>query len=131
MRKIKKIGLMGTGVIGSGWAARVLHAGIDVIATDINPKMEDWIRDTVEIASSSLNRLTEGMNVPSKGQLTFTMDPKEMFNSSDFIQENVPEILEIKRNAISLIDKSTDADVIISSSTSGFIPSELQKNLLH
>ena len=46
MRKIKKLGLLGTGVIGGGWAARAMHAGIDVIATDINAKMEDKIQDS-------------------------------------------------------------------------------------
>ena len=45
MRKIKKLGLLGTGVIGGGWAARALHAGIDVIASDINTKKEDRIQE--------------------------------------------------------------------------------------
>lgn len=131
MRNIKKLGLLGTGVIGSGWAARALHAGIDVIAADIDPEMEEKLRGTIRIASSSLNALTEGMNIPPKGKLTFTTDPIKMAKNSDFIQENVPEIMEIKRNAIELIDRSTKADVIISSSTSGFIPSELQKSMMH
>ena len=34
MRKVKTLGLLGTGVIGAGWAARALHFGIDVIAAD-------------------------------------------------------------------------------------------------
>ena len=131
MRNIKKLGLLGTGVIGSGWAARALHAGIDVIAADINPKMENWIMSAVEIASSSLDALTEGMNVPPKGQLTFTTDLLEMAQKSDFIQENVPEVLEIKRNALAPISKSTEANVIISSSTSGFMPSEIQKDMAY
>ena len=131
MRKIKRLGLLGTGVIGSGWAARALHVGIDVIATDINTKMEDWTRNTVETASLSLNVLTEGMDVPPKGQLTFTTDPIEMAKNSDFIQENVPEILEVKRKALAPISEATDAEVIISSSTSGFMPSELQEGMKH
>ena len=47
MRKVKTLGLLGTGVIGGGWAARALHFGIDVIAVDSNPKMDQWIRDAV------------------------------------------------------------------------------------
>ena len=50
MKKIKTLGLLGTGVIGGGWAARALHAGIDVIASDIDPKMEEWIIGAVEAA---------------------------------------------------------------------------------
>ena len=131
MRKIKRLGLLGTGVIGSGWAARALHAGIDVIATDINTKMENWIRGAVETASPSLNALTEGMNIPPKGQLTFTSNPIEMAENCDFIQENIPEVLEIKRKALAPISEATGSDVIISSSTSGFMPSELQKSMVH
>ena len=131
MRKIKRLGLLGTGVIGGGWAARALHAGIDVIASDINIKMEDWILNAIETASPSLNALTEGMNVPPKGQFTFTKDPIEMGENSDFIQENVPEVLEIKRKALAPISEVTGADVIISSSTSGFMPSELQEGMTH
>ena len=41
MREIKTLGLLGTGVIGGGWAARALHAGINVVASDINPEMEN------------------------------------------------------------------------------------------
>jgi len=40
MRKVKTLGLLGTGVIGGGWAARALHFGIDVIAADVKPEME-------------------------------------------------------------------------------------------
>ena len=52
MRNIKKLGLLGTGVIGGGWAARAMHVGIDVIAADINPKKEGWIRGAVKTAFS-------------------------------------------------------------------------------
>ena len=41
MREIQTLGLLGTGVIGGGWAARALHAGINVVASDINPEMEN------------------------------------------------------------------------------------------
>ncbi len=131
MRKIKRLGLLGTGVIGGGWAARALHVGIDVIAADINGKMENWIRGAVDNASASLNALTEGMNVPLKGQLTFTTDPIEMAENCDFIQENIPEVLETKQKALDQISEATGADIVISSSTSGFMPSELQKNMTH
>jgi carnitine 3-dehydrogenase len=127
--KINTLGLLGTGVIGGGWAARALHAGVNVIAFDKNPDMKDWIEDSVENAFTSLDALTEGMNVPQKGKLNFTNDPIEMAKNSNFIQENVPEDLDIKRESLEIIAQATDADIIISSSTSGFMPSELQKNM--
>lgn len=131
MRTIKTLGLIGTGVIGGGWAARALHCGIDVIAADINPKMEAWIRGAVETATPSLEALTEGMPLPPKGTLTFTTDPLEMAAKADFIQENVPENLELKRKVLAPIAEAAPADVIISSSTSGFMPSEIQEGMTH
>ncbi len=129
MRKIKILGLLGTGVIGGGWAARALHCGIDVIACDIDPKMEAWIRGAVVAAAPSLEALTEGMPVPPRGILTFTTDATEMAARADFIQENVPEVLQIKHKALAPIAEIAAPDVIIASSTSGFMPTELQDGM--
>ena len=73
MRQVKTLGLLGTGVIGGGWAARALHFGIDVIAADVKPEMEDWIRGAVANAEPALARLTFAP-LPPKGKLTFTTD---------------------------------------------------------
>ena len=54
MRNVKTLGLLGTGVIGGGWAARALHFGIDVIAADVKPEMEEWIRGAVANAEPAL-----------------------------------------------------------------------------
>ena len=129
MKKIKTLGLLGTGVIGGGWAARALHAGINVIASDIDPKMEEWIIGAVETATPSLNALTKGIDLPPKGKLTFTTDPIDMAQRSDLIQENIPEVLELKRKSIKIIADTTTEETIISSSTSGFMPSELQEGM--
>lgn len=129
MKNIKTLGLLGTGVIGGGWAARALHAGIDVIASDIDPKMEEWIVGAVETALPSLQALYEGIELPPKGKLIFTTDQILMAKQSDFIQENIPEDLEIKRKSLKIIANVTKEDIIISSSTSGFMPSELQEGM--
>jgi len=129
MKQVKTLGLLGTGVIGGGWAARALHVGINVIASDIDPKMEEWIREAVDTASSSLHALTEGIDLPPKGNLTFTSDPTTMAQQSDFIQENIPEVLDIKRESLKIIADVTNEEIIISSSTSGFMPSELQEGM--
>ena len=52
MRQVKTLGLLGTGVIGGGWAARALHFGIDVVAADVKPEMESWIRGAVANAEA-------------------------------------------------------------------------------
>ena len=130
MNKIKTIGLLGTGVIGAGWAARALHTGINVVASDIDPKMEDWINEAVENALPSLQSLTEGITLPPKGKLTFTTDPISMSQQVEFIQENIPEVLDIKRKSLKSIAEVTNKEIIISSSTSGFMPTELQQGML-
>ena len=129
MKKIKTLGLLGTGVIGSGWATRALHAGIDVIASDIDPKMEDWINQAVENALPSLKSLTEGITLPPKGKLSFTTDSILMAQQVDFIQENIPEVLDVKRQSLKSIAEVTSNEIIISSSTSGFMPTELQQGM--
>ena len=129
MNTIKTIGLLGTGVIGAGWAARALHTGINVVASDIDPKMEDWINEAVENALPSLQSLTEGITLPPKGKLTFTTDPISMSQQVDFIQENIPEVLDIKRKSLKSIAEVTNKEIIISSSTSGFMPTELQQGM--
>lgn len=131
MREVKTFGLLGTGVIGGGWAARALHAGYNVIAADLNPAMEDWLWGAVETARPALEKLTEGMNMPEPGALLFTNDPLEMAEAVDVIQENVPEVMAVKQTALCAVAEATGPDVLILSSTSGFMPSDLQAGLKH
>ena len=91
--------------------------------------MEDWINEAVENALPSLQSLTEGITLPPKGKLTFTTDPISMSQQVDFIQENIPEVLDIKRKSLKSIAEVTNKEIIISSSTSGFMPTELQQGM--
>ena len=127
MRQVKTLGLLGTGVIGGGWAARALHFGIDVIAADVKPEMEAWIRGAVANAEPALAKLTTAP-LPPKGKLTFTTDLDEMAAKADFIQENIPEQLPLKQRILAQVSRVAPADVIIASSTSGLMPTDLQKD---
>ena len=129
MRTVKTLGLLGTGVIGGGWAARALHYGIDVIAADVKPEMEEWIRGAVANAEPALSRLTFAP-LPPKGKLTFTTDMHEMAAKADFIQENIPENIELKQRVLADISRTAPADVIIASSTSGIMPTDLQRDMV-
>ena len=129
MRAVKTLGLLGTGVIGGGWAARALHYGIDVIAADVKPEMEAWIRGAVENAEPALARLTSAP-LPPKGKLSFTTDIRVMAARSDFIQENIPEQLELKQRLLAEVSRHAAADVLIASSTSGLMPSDLQRDMV-
>ena len=129
MRKVKTLGLLGTGVIGGGWAARALHFGIDVIAADVKPEMEEWIRGAVANAEPALARLTFAP-LPPKGKLSFTTDLKVMAQRADFIQENIPEQLPLKQRMLAEVSRHAAADVIIASSTSGLTPTDLQRDMV-
>jgi len=129
MRRVKTLGLLGTGVIGGGWAARALHFGIDVIAADVKPEMEAWIRGAVANAEPALARLTFAP-LPPKGKLSFTTDLRVMAEQADFIQENIPEQLELKQRMLAQVSRHAPADVIIASSTSGLTPTDLAKDMV-
>jgi carnitine 3-dehydrogenase len=130
MRQVRTLGLLGTGVIGGGWAARALHFGVDVLAADVKPEMEGWIRGAVENAEPALARLTSAP-LPPKGRLSFTTDLREMAARADFIQENIPEQLELKQRVLADVSRQAPADVVIASSTSGLMPSDLQRDMRH
>ena len=129
MRKVKTLGLLGTGVIGGGWAARALHFGVDVIAADVKPEMEAWIRGAVANAEPALARLTSAP-LPPKGKLSFTTDLQVMARQADFVQENIPEQLPLKQRMLAEVSRHAAADVIIASSTSGLTPSDLQRDMI-
>jgi len=129
MRKVKTLGLLGTGVIGGGWAARALHFGIDVIAADVKPEMEEWIRGAIANAEPALARLTFAP-LPPKGKLSFTTDLKVMAQRADFIQENIPEQLPLKQRMLAEVSRHAAPDVIIASSTSGLTPTDLQRDMV-
>jgi carnitine 3-dehydrogenase len=129
MRTVKTLGLLGTGVIGGGWAARALHFGIDVIAADVKPEMEEWIRGAVANAEPALARLTFAP-LPPKGKLSFTTDLAVMAARADFIQENIPEQLALKQRMLAEVSRHAPADVVIASSTSGLMPTDLQRDMV-
>ena len=130
MYTVRTLGLMGTGVIGAGWAARALHFGIDVVAADVRPEMERTLRDAIANAEPALARLTSAP-LPNKGRLTFTIDLALMARQADFIQENIPEQLELKQRVLGEVSRHARDDVIIASSTSGLMPTDLQARLQH
>ena len=129
MRKVRTLGLLGTGVIGGGWAARALHFGIDVLAADVKPEMEEWIRGAVANAEPALSRLTFAP-LPPKGKLSFTTDLRVMATQADFIQENIPEQLALKQRMLAEVSRLAPAEVIIASSTSGLTPTDLQRDMV-
>jgi carnitine 3-dehydrogenase len=127
---IKTVGIAGTGLIGAGWAARLLVRGFDVIAYDVAPVAEAKLRAAIDVAWPSMIRLLGNPKV-KKGNLTFTTDLKTMAEKADFIHEAAPEREALKIKLFKDLDALSRPDVIIASSSSGFLPSRLQSECAH
>jgi carnitine 3-dehydrogenase len=124
-QNIKRVAIVGTGVIGAGWAARCLARGFEVIATDPGPGAEVRLRAAVENAWPALSRmsLAPGAN-PER--LRFTTDLKAAVAEADHIQESAPENEDLKRDLVARIDAVAAPETIIASSSSGLLPSRIQ-----
>jgi carnitine 3-dehydrogenase len=129
MPPIKTVGIAGTGLIGAGWAARLLIRGFDVIAYDVSPAAEARLRAAIAVAWPSMARLLGKVGAP--GTLTFTTDLVEMATKADFIHEAAPEREELKIKLFHDLDAVARPDVIIASSSSGFLPTRLQSGCRH
>ncbi len=127
---IRTVGLIGAGVIGSGWAARCLFRGLDVIATDPSPGAEDLLRANIDHAWPSMARLTQAP-LPQPGRLTFTGSLEEVAATADFLQESAPERIELKQKLFCRMDEAARPDVILASSSSGLLPTQIQAGLRH
>jgi carnitine 3-dehydrogenase len=129
MTTIKTVGIAGTGLIGAGWAARLLFRGFDVIAYDVSPAAEERLKAQIATAWPSLEALLGKSK--KEGKLSFTTDLREMASKADFIHEAAPEREDLKIRLFRDIDAAARPDVIISSSSSGFLPTNLQSQCAH
>jgi len=130
MSKIKTVGIAGSGLIGAGWAARFLARGLDVVCYDPAPEAQARVKAAVKVAWPSVLKLM-GVKKVKKGKLSFTADVAEMAAKADHVQEAAPEREDLKIKLFADIDKAARPDVIIASSSSGFLPSRLQSKCTH
>ncbi|WP_341368530.1 carnitine 3-dehydrogenase [Yoonia sp. BS5-3] len=119
-----KVAIIGGGVIGGGWVARFLLNGWDVAVFDPDPEAERKISEVLSNARRSLPSLYDKA-LPPEGSLRFHDDIGPALDGAVWVQESVPERLELKHKIHSQIVNLGPADAIIGSSTSGFKPSEL------
>jgi carnitine 3-dehydrogenase len=129
-REIERVGVVGTGLIGSSWAVFFLARGLDVIATDPAPGAEVRLRETIAAAWPVLDRMGLAGGA-SQTRVRFATTVEDCVADADFVQENGPEREDIKRETFRRMDAAAPADVILASSTSGFRPSLLQRDCRH
>ena len=130
MTQIKSAGIIGAGVIGSGWIARLLLNGVNVCVFDPAKEAPKNVDKVIQNAERAYKNLLKS-NLPKKGTLTFSTSISEVAKSSELIIEAVPESLSAKQSVYDEIESSGSADLIITSSTSGILPSDLQSEMAH
>src|SRR3954468_18915328 len=124
-KPVRRIAIVGTGVIGASWAAQYLARGFDVVATDPAPTAEANLRKYVDEAWAALT--TIGLTPDaSRERLKFTTDMKAALSEADLVQENAPERPDFKIKLYAEMDGATPPDSIIASSSSGITPSVMQ-----
>ncbi len=122
------IGLLGGGVIGGGWAARFMLNGVNVRLYDPAPNAVEGVRERLEKARRAFRKLTQ-VPLPPEGALTVVDSVAEAVRDVQFVQENVPENLELKQQLLAEACRASAAETLICSSTSMLQPSLLQARM--
>jgi 3-hydroxyacyl-CoA dehydrogenase len=124
-KPIRRIAIIGTGVIGASWTSLFLAKGLEVTATDVAPNAEAALRRFVDAAWPALKRLGLAPGA-SQSNLKFTAALAEAVKGADLVQENGPERIDFKKKLYGQLDELLPPDVIIASSSSGLTMSEIQ-----
>ena len=122
---IRRVAIIGAGVIGAGWAARVALNGIDVAVYDPDRDAGARITRALEAASRCHAQLS-ALPFPEPGRILFRADLAEVVSGAGFIQESVPEHEAAKRALLAEVSRLAMPGAIIASSSSGLLPSRLQ-----
>jgi len=128
---LKSAAVIGCGVIGAGWAARLRLRGVDVRAYDPAPVASQVLDEVHANALRAWKLLDLEPAGYSIGSLTMCASIAEACDGSEFVVESVPERLDLKHATLIEIDRATDPSALIASSTSGFMPSVLAEPLTH
>lgn len=121
---ITKAACIGGGVIGAGWVARLVLNGIDVAIFDPDPEAKRKVDEVMAGARRAYKRLaTSGR--PKEGAITYAPSIAEAVADADFIQESVPERLDLKHKVLAEIDAHAPSSALVGSSTSGIKPTDM------
>jgi len=123
---IRKAACIGGGVIGAGWIARLVLNGIDVAVFDPDPEASRKVGEVMENARRAYRQMApEGL--PVEGRIDYCQTLAEAVADADFIQESVPERLDLKHKVLAEIDAHAPSSALVGSSTSGIKPTDMQK----
>ena len=121
-----KAAIVGGGVIGGGWAARFLLNGWDVSVFDPDADAERKLSEILANARRSLPALYNRA-LPPEGRLAIAETLETAVAGADWVQESVPERLDLKQKVYGELQQHVARGAVIGSSTSGYKPSQLQE----
>ena len=131
MGKPNKAAVIGGGVIGGGWAARLVLAGVDVAVADPDPDAKRKIDEVMANAERAMARLWPGQTLGNLGSIRYEESIGDAVSGADLVQESAPERLDLKQRIHQEIGEAAHSDIVIGSSTSGLLPSEIQESMPH
>ena len=129
-KPVRRIAVIGTGVIGASWSAFYLARGFNVVATDPAPHAEERLHRYVDSVWQDLSRLGLAKNA-SRKNLEFTANMKHAVTDADLVQENGPERADFKIKLFADLDQASPVDSIIASSSSGLTMTVMQSACKH
>jgi carnitine 3-dehydrogenase len=121
---VRTVTVVGTGVIGGGWAAHFLRRGYDVVAWDPGPDARTRLSGLLDTAWPSLERLGLSPGA-SRDRLRWADTLADALADTDFVQESSPEVLDQKVALLAEIDRLTSPEVVVASSTSGLLMTDM------
>jgi enoyl-CoA hydratase/3-hydroxyacyl-CoA dehydrogenase len=130
LEDIKTIAVIGAGTMGHGIAELAALAGYNVVMRDIN---EEFVQKGYKAIEWSLNKFAEkGTMTPDQAKATLkrvkaVVDIKEAVKDADFVIEAAPEIMKLKKELFTDLDKYAPKHAILASNTSSLSITEIGK----
>lgn len=124
---VKNITCIGAGPIGGGWSAHYLACGYNVTTYLHDASEIDGLNRLLETAWISLTEIGLAPDA-SLDNLKWTTSLEEAVANAEFIQESIPEVLELKQHLYQKLGDMVDPNVVIASSTSGLSMTDIQAN---
>lgn len=125
----EKATVIGCGVIGSGWAARLALHGVPVKCFDPSTRAEAAKDEVLALARSAWQQLD--IQPAAEAPIEMAQTLEDAVADAALVVESVPERMDAKRSVYAQIEESAPSTALIASSTSGFKPTELQQGMAH
>ncbi|MCF7624188.1 MULTISPECIES: 3-hydroxyacyl-CoA dehydrogenase family protein [Bacillaceae] len=129
---IKKIAIIGSGVMGSGIAQSFAVSGYFVTINDIKEELLYYAQNRISENLSLLmeeGALTDREKQGALANITYSVDLKGAVRDADFIIEAIPEVIELKLNLYQQLEEIIKPDAIVASNTSTFPISQLMEKV--